>query len=166
MIPPNIEDNTTAVVIYLDISINHLPNSFFITLVFGCKDSANFPFHQMFGGFSRHFFRHVSISKNAYQFIIYNCGTASSSGAVLHKVKTLQQRARYGVQRMGLREISISTSLPHRRGPTSVEDTANRMAALVYVFKCVCHFFIFYCKKQRMALQRCSVAALQGKMWD
>ena len=45
----------------------------------------------MFGGFSRHFFRHVSISKNAYQFIIYNCGTASSSGAVLHKVKTLQR---------------------------------------------------------------------------
>ena len=59
------------------------------------------------------------------------------------------------------------------------------MAALVYVFevsiitfivlmtakvqrffettKCLCHFFIFYCKKQRMALQRCSVAALQGE---
>ena len=143
----------------------------------------------MFGGFSRHFFRHVSISKNAYQFIIYNCGAASSSGAVLHKVKTLQQRARYGVQRMGLREISISTSLPRRmRVPASVWRAAKRMAALVYVFevsiitfivlmtakvqrffettKCLCHFFIFYCKKQRMALQRCSVAALQGKMWD
>ena len=37
VIPPNIEDNTTAVVIYLDISISHLPNSFFITLVFGAK---------------------------------------------------------------------------------------------------------------------------------
>ena len=135
----------------------------------------------MFGGFSRHFFRHVSISKSAYQFIIYNCGTASSSGAVLHKVKTLQQRARYGVQRMGLREISISTSLPRRmRVPASVWRTAKRMAALVYVFevsiitfivlmtakvqrffettKCLCHFFIFYCKSSAW---RCSVAALQ-----
>ena len=30
VIPPNIEDNTTAVVIYLDISISHLPNSCFL----------------------------------------------------------------------------------------------------------------------------------------
>ena len=101
-------------------------------MISGCKDSANFPFHQMFGGFSRHFFRHVSISKNAYQFIIYNCGTASSSGAVLHKVKTLQQRARYGVQRMGLREISISTSLPRRmRVPASVLKTTNWATSMV-----------------------------------
>ena len=56
VIPPNIEDNTTAVVIYLDISISHLPNSFFITLVFVGKDTHYFPFHQMFGGFSRYFF--------------------------------------------------------------------------------------------------------------
>ena len=28
------------------------------------KDTHYFPFHQMFGGFSRHFFRHVSISKS------------------------------------------------------------------------------------------------------
>ena len=31
VMPPNIDDNTTAVVIYLEISINHLPNSFFIS---------------------------------------------------------------------------------------------------------------------------------------
>ena len=31
VIPPNIDDNTTAVVIYLEISISHLPNSFFIS---------------------------------------------------------------------------------------------------------------------------------------
>ena len=31
VMPPNIDDNTTAVVIYLEISISHLPNSFFIS---------------------------------------------------------------------------------------------------------------------------------------
>ena len=63
VIPPNIEDNTTAVVIYLDISISHLPNSFFITLVFWGKGTLFFPFHQILGGFSRHF-RHVIKSKS------------------------------------------------------------------------------------------------------
>ena len=56
------------------------------------KDSAKFPFHQMFGGISRHFFRHVSISKSEGNPIYppredLPCG----GGAVLHKVKTLQQ---------------------------------------------------------------------------
>ena len=38
VMPPNIDDNTTAVVIYLEISINHLPNSFFISFqYFGAK---------------------------------------------------------------------------------------------------------------------------------
>ena len=116
----------------------------------------------MFGGFSRHFFRHVSISKNAYQFIIYNCGTASSSGAVLHKVKTLQQRARYGVQRMGLREISISTSLPRRmRVPASVWRTAKRMAALVYVFEVsIITFIVLMTAKYKDFLKRPNVYAI------
>ena len=65
------------------------------------KDTHYFPFHQMFGGFSRHF-RHVSISKNAYLFIIYNwvpCGWA-----VLHEVRPYSGG--------GLRNISISIFLP------------------------------------------------------
>ena len=48
--------------------------------------------------------------------------------AVLHEVRPYSG--------WGLREISISTSLPHRmRVPTSVEETAKRMAALVYFLK-------------------------------
>ena len=44
-------------------------------MISGCKDSANFPFHQMFGGFSRHFFRHVSISRNAFYLNLHILAT-------------------------------------------------------------------------------------------
>ena len=37
--------------------------------LFGGKDTHYFPFHQMFGGISRHFFRHVSISKSEYCYL-------------------------------------------------------------------------------------------------